>query len=200
MPTDTYTELNCGAGGSIMDEIGVDYGDITPLPDPCPPLAPGTTVLRRRSKVVISGADVNEVTTVSNTGLNGDEYGLSIRAIDRAYATAITSFDTATSVSPDDGSGTYTSVSVYTVPISSTFVFQGVVVGGDIGAKFRIKTDSTTNFIVRTSNANQTNSLMFKTPPFEVAENGVITVEVIYYNDNSSIAADFEATILGYIF
>ena len=162
MPTDTYTELNCGAGGSIMDEIGVDYGDVTPLPDPCPSLAPGTTVLRRRAKVVISGADVSEVTTVSNTGLNGDEYGLSIRAIDRAYATSITSFDVATSVSPDDGSETYTSVSVYTVPVSSTFVFQGVVVGGDIGAKFRIKTDSTTNFIVRTSNANQTNSLMFK--------------------------------------
>lgn len=200
MPTDTYTELNCGAGGSIMDEIGVDYGDVTPLPDPCPPLAPGTTVLRRRAKVVISGADVSEVTTVSNTGLNGDEYGLSIRAIDRAYATSITSFDEATSVSPDDGSGTYTSVSVYTVPVSSTFVFQGVIVGGDIGAKFRIKTDSTTNFIVRTSNANQTNSLMFKSPPFEVGETGVITVEVIYYNDNSSIAADFEATILGYIF
>ena len=200
MPTDTYTELNCGAGGSIMDEIGVDYGDVTPLPDPCPSLAPGTTVLRRRAKVVISGADVSEVTTVSNTGLNGDEYGLSIRAIDRAYATSITSFDVATSVSPDDGSETYTSVSVYTVPVSSTFVFQGVVVGGDIGAKFRIKTDSTTNFIVRTSNANQTNSLMFKSPPFEVGQNGVITVEVIYYNDNSSIAADFEATILGYIF
>lgn len=200
MPTDTYTELNCGAGGSIMDEIGVDYGDVTPLPDPCPSLAPGTTVLRRRAKVVISGADVSEVTTVSNTGLNGDEYGLSIRAIDRAYATSITSFDVATSVSPDDGSGTYTSVSVYTVPVSSTFVFQGVIVGGDIGAKFRIKTDSTTNFIVRTSNANQTNSLMFKSPPFEVGQNGVITVEVIYYNDNSSIAADFEATILGYIF
>lgn len=200
MPTDTYTELNCGAGGSIMDEIGVDYGDVTPLPDPCPSLAPGTTVLRRRAKVVISGADVSEVTTVSNTGLNGDEYGLSIRAIDRAYATSITSFDVATSVSPDDGSGTYTSVSVYTIPVSSTFVFQGVIVGGDIGAKFRIKTDSTTNFIVRTSNANQTNSLMFKSPPFEVGQNGVITVEVIYYNDNSSIAADFEATILGYIF
>ena len=41
---------------------------------------------------------------------------------------------------------------------------------------------------------------MFKSPPFEVGQNGVITVEVIYYNDNSSIAADFEATILGYIF
>jgi len=200
MGTNTYTELNCGSGGSIMDEVGIDYGDVTPLPDACAPVAPGTTVLRRRAKVILSGANLSEVTTVSNSNLSGNEYGLSIKSLERAYATPINDFDQATSVSKDNGSGTFTSVSTYTVPSAKTFVFQGAVVGGDIGAKFRIKKNSTNLFVVRTTNANTTNSLMFKTPPFEATATDVITIEVIYYNDNSSILADFEATIMGYIF
>ncbi len=200
MGVNTYTELNCGTGGSIMDEVGIDYGDVTPLPDSCAAVPPGTTVLRRRAKVIISGPNINEVTSVSNTNLIGSEYGVAVKSIDRAYATQVVYFDDVNSVSPDGGSGTYTTVTTYTVPSGDTFVFQGVIVGGDIGAKFRIKTDSTVNFIVRTTNANTTNSLMFKNPPFEVASGSSVTVEVIYYNDNSSLSASFESTILGYTF
>lgn len=200
MGVNTYTELNCGSGGSIMDEVGIDYGDVTPLPDQCASLPPGTSVLRRRAKVIISGPNLNEVTSVINSNQVGNEYAITVRPVDRAYDQSIYHYDDVASVSPDDGTDTYTTVASYTIPASKTFAFTGVVVGGAIGGKFKVSINGSTKFILRTANTNPTNSLSFKTPPFELVDGDILEVSVIYYNDNSGLLASFEATILGFIF
>ena len=194
MPIDpnNFTQLNVGEQGSIMDETAVDYGDIAPIANPYP-LASGSPVYRRRSRIVLAGQNAYEICHVSNTNLGGDEYGVTVRPIIRAYSNPINEFDQATGVAPE----TPTTVVSYTVPSSTVFSFQGIKVSGDLPAKFTLLVNSTEYYTIRTTSANLDGMIYFNTPVFEVAAGDSILIEVFYYNNNV-ITCDFEATIIGF--
>ena len=200
MPTDIYTELNCGVGGSIMDEFGIDYGDVTPLPDSCAPVPPGTTVLRRRAKVVLAGSDINEISSVKDGNQVGNEYALIIKQVERAYDSPINYFSSVSGIAADSGSGAFTTVASYTVPVGKTFVLHGFNVSGDVNAKYKLTVDNVTYFLTRTSATNLSSLTQFNRPPLEAGASSIVKVEVIYYSNIAGISANFEATIMGYIF
>ena len=194
MPIDpnNFTQLNVGEQGSIMDETAVDYGDVAPIPNPYP-LASGSPVYRRRSRIVLAGQGAYEICNVNNTNLNGDEYGVAVRPIIRSYANPINEFDQATGVTPE----TPTTVVSYTVPSSTIFSFQGIKVSGDLPAKFTLLVNSSEYYTLRTTSANLDGIIYFNTPVFEVATGDTILIEVFYYNNNV-VTCDFEATIIGF--
>lgn len=175
-----------------MDETAVDYGDLAPINNPYP-LASGAPVYRRRSRIVLAGQGVYEICNVSNTSIVGNEYGVAVRPIIRAYSNPINEFNAETGVAPS----TPTTVVSYTVPSSNVFSFQGMKVSGDLPAKFTLKVNSTEYYTLRTTSATLDGTIYFNTPVFEINTGDVILIEVIYYNNNA-ITCDFEATIIGF--
>ncbi len=194
MPIDpnNFTQLNVGEQGSIMDETAVDYGDIAPIANPYP-LASGSPVYRRRSRIVLAGQGTSEICNVTNSNLAGYEYGITVKPIARAYANPINYFDEATGVSPN----TPTTVATYTVPSSTIFSFQGFKVSGDLNAKFTLIVDGSDTYTIRTTNANLDGLMYFNTPIFELNSGSFITIQVVYYNNNV-VTCDFEGTIIGF--
>lgn len=194
MPIDpnNFTQLNVGEQGSIMDETAVDYGDLAPIANPYP-LASGSPVYRRRSRIVLAGQGVYEICNVSNANIVGNEYGVAIRPIVRAYSNPINEFNNATGVSPN----TPTTVVSYTVPASNIFSFQGMKVSGDLPSKFTLKVNSTEYYTLRTTSATLDGMIYFNTPVFEINAGDTVLIEVLYYNNNV-ITCDFEATIIGF--
>jgi hypothetical protein len=194
MPIDpnNFTQLNVGEQGSIMDETAVDYGDVAPVANPYP-LSPGSPVYRRRSRIVLAGQGLYEICNVSNANLDGNEYGVAVRPIVRAYANPINYFDEALNVSPN----TPTNIATYTVPASTIFSFQGFKVSGDLNAKFTVIVDGNPLYTIRTTSANLDGFLYFNTPAFELISGSFVTIQVLYYNNNV-ITCDFEGTIIGF--
>lgn len=194
MPIDpnNFTQLNIGEDGSIMDETAVDYGDVAPIANPYP-LASGSPVYRRRSRIVLAGQGAYEICKVNNTNLEGNEYGVTVRPISRAYAYPINEFGSATSVPPE----TPTTIVSYTVPASNVFSFQGMKVSGDLPAKYTLYANLDEYYTLRTTSANLDGLIYFNTPVFELNAGDYITIEVFYYNNNV-ITCDFEATIIGF--
>lgn len=194
MPIDpnNFTQLNIGEQGSIMDETAVDYGDLAPVTNPYP-LASGSPVYRRRSRIVLAGQGLYDICNVSNVNINGSEYGVAVKPIIRAYDSPINYFDEVTGVSPN----TPTTVVTYTVPSSKIFSFQGFKVSGDLNAKFTLLVDGTDTYTMRTTIANLDGIMYFNTPIFELNAGSYVTIEVIYYNNNV-ITCDFEGTIIGF--
>jgi hypothetical protein len=196
MPIDpnNYTSLNIGESGSIRDATAVEYGDVAPVSNPYP-LAPGAPVYRRRARTVVTGQNLEEITSVKNANLIGDEYGLVIKNSIRAFDNPVNEFDSAPSVNPNS----LTTVTTYTVPSSTLFVFLGIKVSGDVAAKYTVNVNATTFYSLRTTATNLDGFLYFNIPPFELSASDVITIKVIYYNSsNPSMACDFEGTILGF--
>lgn len=194
MPIDpnSFTQLNIGEQGSIMDETAVDYGDVAPVTNPYP-LPPGSPVYRKRSRFVIAGQGAYEICSVTNSNIIGDEYGVTVKPIIRAYDNSINAFDDATGISPNSD----TTIVSYTVPSSTVFSFLGCKVSGDLGAKFTVFVDASIVYTLRTTNANLDGMLYFNTPVFEVAAGSVILIKAIYYNNNA-VTCDFEGTIIGF--
>jgi hypothetical protein len=194
MPIDpnNFTQLNVGEQGSIMDETAVDYGDVSPIVNPYP-LASGSPVFRRRSRIVLAGQGLYEICNVSNDNLDGNEYGVAVRPIIRAYANPINEFDNANGIAPN----TLTTVVSYEVPSSKVFSFMGCKVSGDVGAKFTVFVDASKVYTLRTTNANLDGIIYFNTPVFEVNAGSVILIQVVYYNNNAT-TCDFEGTIIGF--
>lgn len=194
MPIDpnNFTQLNVGEQGSIMDETAVDYGDLAPITNPYP-LASGSPVYRRRSRIVLTGQGLNEICNVSNSNLAGYEYGITVKPVIRAFANPINYFDQAIGVAPN----TPTTIVTYAVPASTIFSFQGFKVSGDLNAKYSLVVDGTETYTLRTTVANLDGLMYFNTPIFEIGTGSNILVEVIYYNNNV-VTCDFEATIIGF--
>lgn len=72
--SDTYTELNPGTGGDIMDETAVNYG-IAPL-------------TRKRPRVVITGEGLDDIVDTTNLTPTGLERGLVTKEGTRGQATS----------------------------------------------------------------------------------------------------------------
>ena len=194
MPIDpnNFTQLNVGEQGSIMDETAIDYGDVSPISNPYP-LASGSPVFRRRSRIVLAGQGLYEICNVSNANSIGNEYGVAVRPIVRTYADPVNEFGDANGISPS----TPTTVVSYEVPSLKVFSFMGCKVSGDLGAKFTVFVDASEVYTLRTTNANLDGMIYFNTPVFEVAAGSVILIQVIYYNNNAT-TCDFEGTIIGF--
>ena len=133
--------------------------------------------------------------SLKNAKLIGDEYGLVIKNSIRAFNDSINQFNSVTAINPNS----LTTVTTYTVPSSTLFVFLGIKVSGDVAAKYTLNINATTFYSLRTTATNLDGFLYFNIPPFELSASDVITIKVIYYNSsNPSMACDFEGTILGF--
>lgn len=174
-----FTELNLGSGGSVMDETGVTYGS--------------SPVLRRRSRIILSGEGLNEIVEVKNTDLTGNEYGIVVRSLSTFPSNTVTEFDQNAAVSDN----TETTIASYTVGAGATFYFTGVVANGDLPGRFRLYVDSNPVLSFRTVSSAPSIQQSFSMPPFTANTGQVVTLKVIHYI--SGVTGEFEGTILGYV-
>ena len=73
---DDFTILNPGVGGDTMDEIACTH-----------PIAP---LIRKRPKVVMTGAGTDEIAIVSNSPPSVTDYGLATRNIENKFSNSVT--------------------------------------------------------------------------------------------------------------
>lgn len=184
---DDFTRLNVGTGGDAMDEEGV--------------LFPSDPTTRKRARVQVTGATAQEVGRVLNADPGGAEYGLVTRNIPSGCQQVVVSAPGEQlyeyGESHDVASGTPTNVTAFTVAAGKTFYFSGVVVGGNVDASFKIYCGSTMLGKVRNSTASPTYQMHFTHVHPDCPAGDLVRVEVTHTNDG--IAADFEATILGWL-
>jgi len=173
-----FTELNLGSGGSIMDETGVTYGT--------------SPVLRRRSRLIITGEGIDDICQVKNTNLDGTEYGLVVRSMPSCPQNLVLEYDTDNAV-VDNSETTLVS---YTVPAGTNLYFTGLVCHGDVPAVMRVYVDVNRQLSFRTVSSNPSVSQNFSTPPFVAPAGSVVTLKVTHYI--SGVTGEFEGTILGY--
>lgn len=173
-----FTELNVGSGGSVMDETGVTYGS--------------SPVLRRRSRIVLTGENISDICEVKNTSLNGSEYGLVVRSLPTIPANSILEFDTNNSISDN----LETVLVTYTVAGGTTFYFTGISAQGDVPAVYRIYVDSSCKFSFRTTASSPSVVQSFNMPPFSAPSTSVVTIKVEHFM--SGVTAECEATLLGF--
>lgn len=73
---DSYTQLNPGVGGDVMDETAVTYGS--------------SPINRKRARVVVTGNNsATEIVGVSNSSPAGDAIGLVVRPVSRSGSSSI---------------------------------------------------------------------------------------------------------------
>lgn len=176
-----FTELNPGEGGSIMDETGIVYS------------ISGEPTDRRRSRIILAGENIDDITQIKNNQITGDEYGIITRNIPACPSGSIVVYDTVSLVVAD----LLTVVATYTVPAINTFYFIGFSGTGDLPAVYRIYIDGMPQFSLRTTASSPNVNMIFDSPPFKVDANAIITLEVIHYT--TGINGDFEGSILGFI-
>lgn len=181
MGLNKFTELNPGTGGSVMDESGIVYA------------IPGEPTDRRRSRIILSGENLNDITEIKNTQLMGNEYGLVTRNIPFCPTDSEVIYDTAINVAANN----LTVVATYTVPGGDTFYFRGFAATGDVPAIYRIYVDGTPIMSLRSTSACPNASLIYDTPVVQVSAASIITLEVIHYS--SGINGDFEGSIIGFV-
>jgi hypothetical protein len=176
---DSYTILNPGEDGDVMDEVSNTFG-----------AAPTT---RKRPKVVLTGAERDEVVSCPATPPTGTEYGLITRPIPTQFpGTSISDLQAVTLVP----ASTETTVCSYTVPSSQTFYFIGYLAQGDVHAVYRLYVESTAKLSSRTTVAEPTTNINFPNAIFSVDEGDTITLKVTHYQ--SGINGNFDGTIIGY--
>ena len=180
MGLNKFTELNPGEGGSIMDETGIVYSIL------------GEPVDRRRSRIILSGENIDDISQIINTQVTGNEYGLVTRNIIACPAGSIVVYDTVSLVAAD----LLTVVATYTVPSLSTFYFRGFAGTGDLPAIYRIYVDGLPQFVLRTTASSPNANMVFDSSPLKVDGDSIITLEVIHYT--TGINGDFEGSILGF--
>ena len=176
--SNVFTELNVGSGGSVMDETGIAY--------------PSSPVLRRRTRIVLAGDGIDELVKVSNTELDGDEYGLVTRSLQAFPANSITNYN----AQPTVAYNTETTICSYTVPAGANFYFTGLVTHGDVPSVFRVYVGATCKLSFRSVSSNPTVQQNFNTPCFKATSAAVVTIKAIHYMNGTT--GDYEATILGY--
>jgi hypothetical protein len=181
MGINKYTELNVGAGGSVMDETGIVYS------------VPGEPADRRRARIIITGEGIDDISQIKNVPITGDEYGFVVRNIPDSPSGSMVVYDTVSSVS----NNTLTVVATYTVPSGQNFFFRGFTATGDLPAIFRIYVDGSAKFVLRTTAASPNANMTFSVAPLKIAGNSILTLQVIHYT--SSITGDFEGSIMGFL-
>jgi len=86
-------------------------------------------------------------------------------------------------------------LATYIVPVSKTFYFGQVIVGGDSSGRFKIRANASILFIARNNAAQRTLPITFKSEPQLAAGN---TVDILVYNESNQTRT-FEGTINGSI-
>ena len=184
----TFTELNAGSGGSIMDETKILF-----------PVGPGpTTQLRHRARIVIGGEEVDELATVKDTTPDGCEFGLVTRNIPFSN-NIMPLFNGITNVVLNN-----TVIITYTVPLNKSFSLTGFHISGDLPARYKlVLTDGVitdTLFTYRTNASNLNGIVHLSVPIGGFAEGMQIKIigNLISSFNGSPPAANYEATILGF--
>jgi len=184
----TFTELNAGSGGSIMDETKILF-----------PVGPGpTTQLRHRARIVIGGEEVDELATVKDTNPDGCEFGLVTRNIPFSN-NIMPLFNGITNVVLNN-----TVIITYTVPLNKSFSLTGFHISGDLPARYKlVLTDGAitdTLFTYRTNASNLNGIVHLSVPIGGFAEGMQIKIigNLISSFNGSPPAANYEATILGF--
>lgn len=184
----TFTELNLGSGGSIMDETKINF-----------PIGPGpTTQLRHRARIVIGGENLDELATVAQENPEGCEYGLVTRNI--PYVNNILPiFSSITNVVLNN-----TTILTYTVTTDKTFNLTGFHISGDLPARYKLTiqdySQTNTYFTYRTNASNLNGIVNFNTPIGGILEGYVIRIvgNLISAYNGSPPSANYEATLLGF--
>jgi len=185
----TFTELNLGSGGSIMDETKVDF-----------PIGPGPiTELRHRARTVIAGEDAEDIASVINDHAEGCEYGITTRNIPYV-SNLIPIFSSITNVIINS-----TTLVSYIVPVDSVFNFNGFSVSGDLPAIYQVKyynlsLTETTLLSVRTNASNLNHNIQFPIPILKLPSGYQIkiTCSLLSTFGGNPPAANYEGTLLGY--
>jgi hypothetical protein len=176
--TDTFTQLNLGAGGDVMDEEAVQYGT-----------APN---VRKRPRVVISGVGATDLVQVVSTTPDPTENGLIVRTIPGLSGTPFLSFSSVTLVPPLIES----TVVTYTNPGPTNLYLLGFVSSGSAHGIYKMYVNSVPMLGGRTSPATLTLNLDFKMAMQIIAPGDTVLVTIIHY---AQTGADFEGSILGYL-
>ena len=185
----TFTELNLGSGGSIMDETKVDF-----------PIGPGPiTQLRHRARTVLAGENPEDITSVINDHVEGCEYGLVTRNI--PYVSNLTPvFGSITNLIINS-----TVLVSYTVPTNNIFNLTGFNVSGDLPALYQVisydlSSAPTTLFSVRTNPSNLNHNIQFTIPVLRLAAGYQLKIicSLLSTFGGNPPAANYEGTILGY--
>lgn len=184
----TFTELNPGSGGSVMDETKITY-----------PIGPGpTTQLRHRARIVIGGENLEELTAVTDVAPEGCEYGLVTRNIPFSN-NILPIFDDLTNSVLNNST-----ILSYTVTTGKTFNLTGFHVSGDLPARYKLTiqdySSTKTYFTYRTNASNLNGIVNFNTPIGNILEGYVIRIvgTLISSYNGSPPAANYEATLLGF--
>jgi len=183
----TFTELNSGSGGSIMDETKIIY-----------PIGPGSTELRHRARIVIGGENLEQLASITDQNPEGCEYALITRAI--PYVNNI--YPIFNSVS--DVVLNNTNILTYTVTTGKTFNLTGFSVSGDLPVRYKLTIQDysleKTYFTYRTNASNLNGMVNFNIPIGNILEGYVVRIigTLISAYNGSPPAANYEATILGF--
>lgn len=176
--SDSFTILNPGVGGDVMDEEEVGFSS-----DP---------LKRKRERVQIAGSGQLEIARVINSSPIGNEYALVTRPI-LTTNEPIVEYGTVSLVP----SLAETTVVSYIVPVSKIFHGYGFIGAGDVNAKFIYYVDILPKVTARTTVAQQTTTINFSFGPFVATAGQTVFVKAKHYI--STVLAEFEATILGYL-
>jgi hypothetical protein len=184
----TFTELNPGSGGSIMDETKITF-----------PIGPGpTTELRHRARIVIGGENLEELATVTDTAPEGCEHALVTRNIPFSN-NILPIFNDLTNVVLNN-----TTILTYTVTTGKTFNLTGFHVSGDLPARYKLTiqdySNTQTYFTHRTNASNLNGIVNFNIPIGNILEGYTIRIvgTLISSYNGSPPSANYEATLLGF--
>lgn len=185
----TFTELNPGSGGSIMDETKVDF-----------PIGPGPiTQLRHRARTVLAGEAPEDISVVTNSHVQGCEYALAVRNIPYV-SNLLPVFGNVTNTVINN-----TTITSYTVPINTVFNFTGFNASGDLPALYQIisydlSLAPSTLLSVRTNATNLNHNIQFSVPILRLAAGYQIKIigSLLSSFGGSPPAANYEATLLGF--
>jgi len=180
---DDFTTLNLAniPGGDQMDETSNVF-----LTAP---------FIRKKPRIVLTGEDKTEIARVLATNPTGTEYGLVTRSIPAAAypGTPVVNYGTVTLVP----SSIDTTISTYTVPVSTTFYTTGFVASGDIHGKFQLYVNGLPKLAGRSSVAQPTLNLDFNRVAYVAVAGDVVTLKITHFA--TGLFGEFEGTILGYI-
>ncbi len=177
---DQYTQLNIGANGDFIDEEGITY--------------PSAPLIRKRSRVVVSGSTPEEITRILNDDPIGNEYGLITRNIPSGVqkvefsGSSVMEFGTSEVEYNDE-----TAVVTYEVT-SSELNITSIHVSGNVDSKFLLYINSDLKGVLRTTAASPNASFQFNSN-LKLVTGDIILITVKHLENG--LTGTFDATILG---
>ena len=196
-----FTILNPGCGGSVMDEEKITF-QLTEQE-----ILEEIPAVRHRPKIIISGVNADDISSVLNNSPIGNEYALVVRNIPSGVQQISGSVNAAvelpgppvtlfgiTTLVP---SSVETTVASFIVPVGYTFHAVGFIASGSVNAIFQFYLDTAVKSAARNSVAEPTVSIDFNYAYPSLGAGLIAKVTATHYQ--TGINADFEATILGYL-